>query len=147
MVLWRKPPKMAFKNSIHFVTDGSFTADGGVWQLSSTHVGNGGTAPIVGGTRGSSSESHRILERGPGFSTSLTHSSVDGGDSSVRVGGLSHPNAGHPTQDTDHLTMFATADGIADDCSWMNYCHSFAAVDNNWEILATFGSCPATMAA
>ena len=29
IVLWRKPPKMAFKNSIHFVTDGSFTADGG----------------------------------------------------------------------------------------------------------------------
>ena len=30
MVLWRKPPKMPFKNSIHFVTDGSFTADGGL---------------------------------------------------------------------------------------------------------------------
>ena len=30
IVLWRKPPKMAFKNSIHFVTDGSFTADGGL---------------------------------------------------------------------------------------------------------------------
>ena len=29
----------------------------GVWQLSSTHVVNGGMAPIVGGTRGSSSES------------------------------------------------------------------------------------------
>ena len=28
-VLWRKPPKMAFKNSIYFVTDRSFTADGG----------------------------------------------------------------------------------------------------------------------
>ena len=30
IVLWRKPPKMAFKNSIHIVTDGSFTADGGL---------------------------------------------------------------------------------------------------------------------
>ena len=30
IVLWRKPPKMAFKSSIHFVTDGSFTADGGL---------------------------------------------------------------------------------------------------------------------
>ena len=30
IVLWRKPPKMAFQNSIHFVTDGSFTADGGL---------------------------------------------------------------------------------------------------------------------
>ena len=30
IVLWRQPPKMAFKNSIHFVTDGSFTADGGL---------------------------------------------------------------------------------------------------------------------
>ena len=30
IVLWRKPPKMAFKNSIYFVTDGSFTADGGL---------------------------------------------------------------------------------------------------------------------
>ena len=29
IVLWRKPPKMAFKNSIYFVTDGSFTADSG----------------------------------------------------------------------------------------------------------------------
>ena len=28
--LWVKPPKMAFTNSIHFVTDGSFTADGGL---------------------------------------------------------------------------------------------------------------------
>ena len=28
--LWRKPPKMAFKNEIHFVADGSFTADGGL---------------------------------------------------------------------------------------------------------------------
>ena len=27
---YRKPPKMAFKNSIYFVTDGSFTADGGL---------------------------------------------------------------------------------------------------------------------
>ena len=30
IVLWQKPPKMAFKNSIYFVTDGSFTADGGL---------------------------------------------------------------------------------------------------------------------
>ena len=30
IVLWRKPPKMPFKNSIHFVTDGSFAADGGL---------------------------------------------------------------------------------------------------------------------
>ena len=30
IVLWRDPPKMAFKNSIHFVTDRSSTADGGV---------------------------------------------------------------------------------------------------------------------
>ena len=30
VVLWRKPPKMAFTNSIYFVTDGSFTADGGL---------------------------------------------------------------------------------------------------------------------
>ena len=30
--LWRKPPKMAFKNSIYFVTDGSFTADVGLLQ-------------------------------------------------------------------------------------------------------------------
>ena len=29
-VLWRKPPKMAFKNSIYFVTDRSFTADSGL---------------------------------------------------------------------------------------------------------------------
>ena len=29
-VLWRKPPTMAFKNSISFVTDGSFTADVGL---------------------------------------------------------------------------------------------------------------------
>ena len=29
-VLWRKPPKMAFKSSKHFVTDRSFTADGGL---------------------------------------------------------------------------------------------------------------------
>ena len=29
-VPWQKPPKMALKNSIHFVTDGSFTADGGL---------------------------------------------------------------------------------------------------------------------
>ena len=28
-LLWRKPQKMAFKNSIDFVTDRSFTADGG----------------------------------------------------------------------------------------------------------------------
>ena len=32
VVLWRKPPKMACKNSIHFVTDGSFTDDGGLLQ-------------------------------------------------------------------------------------------------------------------
>ena len=30
IVLWRKPPKMAFKKTIHFVTDGSFTADSGL---------------------------------------------------------------------------------------------------------------------
>ena len=30
IVFWREPPKMAFKNSIHFVTDRSFTADGGL---------------------------------------------------------------------------------------------------------------------
>ena len=30
IVLWRKPSKMAFTNSIHFVTDGLFTADGGL---------------------------------------------------------------------------------------------------------------------
>ena len=30
IVLWRKSPKRAFKNSIYFVTDGSFTADGGL---------------------------------------------------------------------------------------------------------------------
>ena len=29
-VLWRKPQKMAFKNSFYFVTDRSFTADGGL---------------------------------------------------------------------------------------------------------------------
>ena len=29
-LLWRKPQKMAVKNSIHFVTDRSFTADGGL---------------------------------------------------------------------------------------------------------------------
>ena len=29
-VLWRKPPKTAFKNSICFVTDRSFTAEGGL---------------------------------------------------------------------------------------------------------------------
>ena len=29
-VLWRKPTKMAFTISIYFVTDGSFTADGGL---------------------------------------------------------------------------------------------------------------------
>ena len=29
-VLWRKPQKMAFNNSIYFVTDGSFTADSGL---------------------------------------------------------------------------------------------------------------------
>ena len=29
-VLWRKPPKTAFKNSIYFVTERSFTADGGL---------------------------------------------------------------------------------------------------------------------
>ena len=28
-VLWRKPQKMAFKNSFYFVTDRSFTADVG----------------------------------------------------------------------------------------------------------------------
>ena len=30
IVLWREPQKMAFKNSIYFVTDGSFTADSGL---------------------------------------------------------------------------------------------------------------------
>ena len=29
-LLWRKPQKMAFKNSIYFVTDRSFTTDGGL---------------------------------------------------------------------------------------------------------------------
>ena len=29
-VLWRKPPKTAFKNSILFVTERSFTADSGL---------------------------------------------------------------------------------------------------------------------
>ena len=29
-VFWQKLPKMAFTNSIYFVTDGSFTADGGL---------------------------------------------------------------------------------------------------------------------
>ena len=30
ILLWRKPPKMTFKNSIHFVTDRPFTADDGL---------------------------------------------------------------------------------------------------------------------
>ena len=30
IVLWRKPPKITFKNATHFLTDGSFTADGGL---------------------------------------------------------------------------------------------------------------------
>ena len=30
IVLWRKPEKMAFKNSIYYVTDGSFTPDSGL---------------------------------------------------------------------------------------------------------------------
>ena len=30
IVLWSKPPNMTFKNSIYFVTDRSFTADGGL---------------------------------------------------------------------------------------------------------------------
>ena len=29
-VFWHKPSKMAFTNSVYFVTDGSFTADGGL---------------------------------------------------------------------------------------------------------------------
>ena len=29
-LLWRRPPKMAFKSSIYFVTDRQFTADGGL---------------------------------------------------------------------------------------------------------------------
>ena len=30
IVFWREPSKMAFTSSIYFVTDGSFTADGGL---------------------------------------------------------------------------------------------------------------------
>ena len=30
IIFWRKPSKMAFTNSMYVVTDGSFTADGGL---------------------------------------------------------------------------------------------------------------------
>ena len=53
---------------------------------------------------------------------------------------LSHPGpglaasptrTGHPAQKTTHLTIFDTADGVAEDCSWIR-CHSCA--QKSWDI-------------